>query len=48
VITAEGVSTSDVRRAIELDGVPLEATELTHAQLIGAASLHFVMAPRPR
>jgi len=48
VITAEGVSDKAMYvQAIELDGVPLDATELTHAQLTGATSLHFVMSATP-
>ena len=48
VITAEGVSDRAMYvRAVELDGVPVDAAELSHAQLAGAASLRFVMGTAP-
>jgi len=48
VITADGVSDKAMYvQAVELDGVALDATELTHAQLTGATSLHFVMGASP-
>jgi len=48
VITAEGVS-DEARYVewIELDGVPVEGSELTHAELAGASSLRFVMTSAP-
>jgi len=47
VITAEGVSDKAMYvDSIELDGVVFEAAELTHAQLVGASTLHFVMSER--
>jgi predicted alpha-1,2-mannosidase len=48
VIEAEGVSDRNLYvQAVELDGVPLAAPQLTHAQLTGASSLRFVMGDRP-
>ena len=48
VITAEGVSdTAMYVQSVALDGVPVEAAELTHAQLTAARSLHFVMGAAP-
>lgn len=43
VITAEGTSATAVVKSVELDGSPIDATELTHAQLANASTLHFVM-----
>ena len=49
VITAEGVSDKAMYVAsIEIDGAPRDATaELTHAELAGASTLHFVMSTTP-
>ena len=45
VITAEGVSDEAMYvQRIELDGVVVDGGPLTHAQLAGARTLHFVMA----
>ena len=45
VITAEGVSDKAMYvKSIELDGAAITASEITHAQLAGASTLHFVMA----
>jgi putative alpha-1,2-mannosidase len=45
VITAEGVSDEAMYvQRIELDGVVVDGGPLTHAQLAGAQTLHFVMA----
>jgi predicted alpha-1,2-mannosidase len=41
VITTEGGGTRVA--AIELDGAPVEGVEITHAQLLGASTLHFVL-----
>lgn len=47
VITAEGVSDEAMYvQGIRLDGVSVGG-ELTHAQLVGAQTLHFVMGPTP-
>ncbi len=44
VITAEGLSErATIVKSVELDGSPIDATELTHAQLANASTLHFVM-----
>ncbi len=44
VITAEGVSERAIYvKSLTLDGATIEPTEITHAQLANAASLHFVM-----
>lgn len=45
VIEAEG--SGMYVRSVELDGVPLDVLELTHAQLTGAASLRFLMSEEP-
>jgi predicted alpha-1,2-mannosidase len=46
VITAEGLSDRNLYvQSVELDGVPIDAAEITHAQLTGATSLQFVMGP---
>jgi putative alpha-1,2-mannosidase len=48
VITAEGVSDQAMYvESITLDGAPLAASELTHAQLRGASALHFAMKESP-
>ncbi|MDX2091896.1 MAG: GH92 family glycosyl hydrolase [Kofleriaceae bacterium] len=48
LITAEGVSDAAMFvQSVALDGVPIDATEITHAQLAGASSLHFVMGSEP-
>ena len=48
VIEAEGVSEENLYvQAVELDGVPVDRAELTHAQLTSASSLRFVMGPEP-
>lgn len=48
VITAEGISNQNLYvQSVALDGVPIETAEITHAQLTGAASLHFVMGATP-
>ena len=48
VIEAEGVG-KDARyvKSVDLDGVPLTVPQLTHAQLIAASKLHFVMTSDP-
>ena len=43
VITADGAAAGATVTAVELDGAPIDATELTHAQLANASTLHFVM-----
>lgn len=47
VITAEGASgralEGAIVKSVELDGSPIDATELTHAQLANASTLRFVM-----
>jgi predicted alpha-1,2-mannosidase len=44
VITAEGVSERAIYvTSVTLDGVAIEPTEITHAQLANASTLHFVM-----
>lgn len=45
VIDAEG--SGPYVTSVELDGVPLDVLELTHAQLTGASSLHFVLSDAP-
>lgn len=48
VIEAEGVS-EDNRyvQSVTLDGEPLDGPEITHAQLVGASELRFVMGASP-
>lgn len=49
VITAEGLSEKAFYvQSVELDGVVIEGNELTHAQLIGASALRFVMGASPK
>jgi predicted alpha-1,2-mannosidase len=45
VIEAEG--SGAYVRSVELDGVKLDALEITHAQLTGASLLHFEMSDQP-
>jgi predicted alpha-1,2-mannosidase len=48
VITADGVSDKAMYvQRVELDGAPIDAAEITHAQLAGASSLRFVMGSEP-
>ena len=35
-------------QSVELDGAPIEGPELTHAQLVGASTLRFVMGTSPK
>ncbi|MDB4954493.1 MAG: Alpha,2-mannosidase [Myxococcales bacterium] len=47
-IEAEGVSdAAKYVQSVELDGVPITAPRITHAQLAGASKLHFVMGTQP-
>ena len=47
-IVAEGLSERAIYvQAVELDGAPIDAPELTHAQLAGARTLRFVMGESP-
>jgi predicted alpha-1,2-mannosidase len=46
VIDAEG--SGPYVTSVQLDGVPLDVLELTHAQLTGASSLHFVLSNEPK
>ncbi len=47
-IVADGLSDRAIFvQAVELDGAPLDAPELTHAQLAGASTLRFVMGDTP-
>jgi predicted alpha-1,2-mannosidase len=47
-IVAEGLSERAIYvQSVDLDGVPIEAPELTHARLAGAATLRFVMGESP-
>ena len=49
VITAEGLSEKAIYvQSVELDGAPIEGPELTHAQLVGASTLRFVMGTSPK
>jgi putative alpha-1,2-mannosidase len=48
VITADGISDRAMYvQSIDLDGVPVDTTDITHAQLTTATSLHFVMGTTP-
>ncbi|HWO21395.1 MAG TPA: GH92 family glycosyl hydrolase [Kofleriaceae bacterium] len=47
-ILADGLSDKAIYvKAVELDGAPVDAPELTHAQLAGAQTLRFVMSESP-
>jgi predicted alpha-1,2-mannosidase len=47
-ILADGLSDRAIYvQAVELDGVPIDGPELTHAQLAGAQTLRFVMGDSP-
>jgi putative alpha-1,2-mannosidase len=48
VITADGVSDAAMYvDHVELDGVPVDAAEITQAQLAGASTLAFFMSTAP-
>ncbi len=49
VVTADGLSEKAIYvQSIELDGTPVEGAELTHAQLLAASTLRFVMGRSPK
>lgn len=49
VVTAEGISEKAIYvQSVEIDGALVEGNELTHAQLVGASALRFVMGTSPK
>jgi putative alpha-1,2-mannosidase len=46
-LVIEAVGDGEYVRSISLDGVPIDATTITHAQLATASSLRFEMAATP-